>query len=104
LEETEEERGRGDASRGSAWPRAGRSRAATGERDAAKEMSEKEGVERVMSEKKELADEGASTERGRTVGESFLEDCLVVEEIVPLRFIADIVGKCLRRPFEQIPN
>jgi hypothetical protein len=67
-------------------------------------MSEVEGVERVMSEKKELADEGASTERGRTVGESFLEDCLVVEEIVPLRFIADIVGKCLRRPFEQIPN
>jgi len=94
LEETEEERGRGDASRGSAWPRAGRSRAATGERDAAKEMSEVEGVERVMSEKKELADEGAS----------FLKDCLEEEEIVPLRFIADIVGKCLRRPFEQIPN
>jgi hypothetical protein len=67
-------------------------------------MSEKEGVERVMSEKKELADEEASTERGRTVGESFLKDCLEEEEIVPLRFIADIVGKCLRRPFEQIPN
>ena len=61
-----------------------------------------EGVERVMSEKKELADEGASTERGRTIGESFLEDCLEEEEIVPLRFI-DIVGKCRRRPFEQIP-
>jgi hypothetical protein len=40
-----------------------------------------------MSERKEPVDEGASTERGRTAGESFLEDCLETDDMVPLEFI-----------------
>jgi hypothetical protein len=43
-----------------------------------------------MSERKEPVDEGASTERGRTAGESFLDDCFEEEDIVPFVFIADI--------------
>jgi len=67
-----------------------------------------------MSERKEPVDEGASTERGRTAGESFLEDCLAEDEIVPLVFIVVlilllvefllVVGNSRRRPFELIPN
>ena len=105
MEESGVERRGGDAARGSAWPRAGRSEAAVGERDSVKEMSCVDWVEREMSERKEPVDEGASTERGRTAGESFLEDCLEEDEIVPLRFIVllIVVGRCRRRPFEQIP-
>jgi hypothetical protein len=39
LAEAEVERMGGDAARGSAWPRAGRSEAAVGERDSARETS-----------------------------------------------------------------
>ena len=88
--ETEAERGGGVVARGSAWPRAGRSEAAVGERDSVKEMSCVDRVERVMSESKEPVDEGASTERGRTAGESFLEDCFEEEDIVPFVFIEEI--------------
>jgi len=90
AEETDVGRRGGEAARGSAWPRAGRSKAAVGERDSVEEMSCVDRVDRVMSERKEPVDEGASTERGRTAGESFLEDCLEDEDIVPFRFIADI--------------
>ena len=104
--ETEVERRGGDAARGSAWPRAGRSEAAVGERNSVKEMSCADWVERVMSERKEPVDEGASTERGRTAGESFLEDCFADDEMVPLVFIVVllVVGNSRRRPFELIPN
>jgi len=88
--ETEAERGGGVVARGSAWPRAGRSEAAVGERDSVKELSRVDRVDRVMSERKEPVDEGASTERGRTAGESFREDCFEEEDIVPFVFIADI--------------
>ena len=87
LAEAEVERMGGDAARGSAWPRAGRSEAAVGERDSVRETSRVDRVDWVRSERKEPVDEGASTERGRTAGESFLEDCLETDDIVPLEFI-----------------
>jgi hypothetical protein len=46
-----------------------------------------------MSERREPVDEGASTERGLTAGESFLEEVLLLEEIVPFEaIVADVVG------------
>jgi hypothetical protein len=53
-------------------------------------MSKAVDEERVISEKSEPVDEGASTERGLAAGESFREDCLEVEEIVPLEFIVQL--------------
>jgi hypothetical protein len=92
--------------RGSVWPRAGRSRAAVIERDSPKDLSKADGGELVISEKNEPVDEGASTERGRTAGESLLEeDCLLFEDVVPFKFIMllMVVGKKSKASLEMIP-
>jgi hypothetical protein len=64
-------------------------------------MSNTDGDERVMSESVEPVDEGASTERGLVAGESFLEEILLVDEMVPLEAIVLLI--VVEKEVEGVP-